>query len=301
MYENHPAVDLFCFCSVIFFTVTFRHPTFLFCSLASALLYNVTLFNKKSFLYFFIFIPIFALLACLNPLVSHWGDTTLFNLFGDPKKPFTFEALCYGLNMALTFIAVIMWFFCYGKVMTSEKFVYLFSKIVPSISLMLVMIFRLLPSLSKKYTQIKEARLGARLNHGTSLWCRLKEVFAIGNTLFTRELEESFDMAKSMENRNYGKKKRSFYNDYNFSPKNFVILLVYALLSVLCSIGIIKKTVSAVFYPKISFTKIELNAGLSFIVFASFLILCLLPSIQNSLIIIKLQINQLKGQKIYEH
>ncbi len=290
--ENHPAVDLFYFVVVIFFTVTFRHPIFLTCSLFCALSCNLALSNKKALLYFLLMIPFFALLSCLNPLVSHWGDTVLFHAFGNHKLPFTFEALCYGLNMALTFISVIMWFFCYGKVMTSEKFIYLFSKFIPSVSLMLVMIFRLLPSLSARYADIKEARRAAGIAQKTSVAGRLTEGFSVLNTLFVRQLEDTLDTAKSMENRMYGIGKRTFYYRYHFSIADAVLLAAFALLSGLCAFGVAEKIVRADFYPKLNFAPIHCGKNGLFAVFLSFCTLLLIPTLQNIFWRVRFQLKQ---------
>jgi energy-coupling factor transport system permease protein len=41
--------------------------------------------------------------------------------------------------------AVISWFSCYNAVMTSDKFVYLFGRVIPALSLILSMTLRFVP------------------------------------------------------------------------------------------------------------------------------------------------------------
>ena len=57
------------------------------------------------------------------------------------------EALAYGGVIAGVFVVMMLWFGCYNRVMTSDKFMCLFGNWAPSLSLLLVMVFRLVPLL----------------------------------------------------------------------------------------------------------------------------------------------------------
>lgn len=43
------------------------------------------------------------------------------------------------------FVTVIIWFSCYNVVMTSDKFIYIFGKILPALSLIFSMVLRFVP------------------------------------------------------------------------------------------------------------------------------------------------------------
>lgn len=60
--------------------------------------------------------------------------TPLFFLNGNPV---TLEAVLYGLDIAAMLVAVMYWFKCYNHIMTSEKILFLFGKVIPKLSLLL--------------------------------------------------------------------------------------------------------------------------------------------------------------------
>ena len=139
---THPLVDFLWFLGIICFCVAIRHPFYLGLSLFAGILFNIFQKNWHGLKLIIFCVPIFIFLSALNPLVSHWGETVLFLIFG---KPFTKEAFFYGLNMGLVFLVMFEWFLCFGCVMTVDKFTYLFAPVFPSVSLMMVMILRLVP------------------------------------------------------------------------------------------------------------------------------------------------------------
>lgn len=80
----------------------------------------------------------------------------------------------YGLNTGLTFVVMIEWFCCFNRVMTSEKFTYLFAHVFPAISLMLVMIFRMVPLFTKRMHDIKKFKKSnayTTARHKRSFYC----------------------------------------------------------------------------------------------------------------------------------
>lgn len=66
-------------------------------------------------------------------------------LFYLKTGPVTLEAIVYGLVLASMLFISILWFSCYNKVMTTDKFVYLFGRVIPALSLVLSMVFRFVP------------------------------------------------------------------------------------------------------------------------------------------------------------
>lgn len=78
------------------------------------------------------YVPLFLMVAVTNPLFSHNGVTPLFFLNGNPV---TLEAFIYGIAIAVMVIAIIMWCKCCSEVMTSDKLLYLFGRVIPKLSL----------------------------------------------------------------------------------------------------------------------------------------------------------------------
>lgn len=58
-------------------------------------------------------LPLFIFLAVVNPVFNTYGDRVLFvwhigNLI--PERPYTMEALLYGMALGGMFISVLLWF-----------------------------------------------------------------------------------------------------------------------------------------------------------------------------------------------
>ena len=88
----------------------------------------------------------------------------LFRYFGG--RPYTKEAFFYGMALAAMVITVFLWFL-HNVVMTSDKFIYLFGSLLPSVSLLFIMILRLIPGYQKRIRQIQEARSSVGLGINT--------------------------------------------------------------------------------------------------------------------------------------
>ena len=91
-------------------------------------------------MYFFI---VMITSAFINTAFNHEGITVLYYL--PDGNPLTFESVVYGFASSVMLINVIVWFSCYSSVMTSDKFIYLFGKIIPSLSLIFSMTLSFIP------------------------------------------------------------------------------------------------------------------------------------------------------------
>ena len=154
----HPAVNFAYFTAVIVFAVILFHPLAGVISLAGACSYALLLNGKKA-ARFMAGIPLVVMLLVLilNPLFVHKGVSVLF-MIGDIQ--FTKEAVVYGASSALMTGAVIMWFYCYGLVMTSDRFMAVFGRIAPASSLVFSMVLRFLPRFTDQASRIDEAQRG---------------------------------------------------------------------------------------------------------------------------------------------
>lgn len=74
------------------------------------------------------YLPLFLLVAVTNPLFSHNGVTPLFFMNGNPV---TLEAVVYGVFISVMVVGVLFWCKCYNEIMTEDKFLYLFGRIIP--------------------------------------------------------------------------------------------------------------------------------------------------------------------------
>ncbi|MEG1317234.1 MAG: energy-coupling factor transporter transmembrane protein EcfT, partial [Oscillospiraceae bacterium] len=70
----------------------------------------------------------------------------------------TLEAIVYGFASAALLASVMCWFSCYNAVMTSDKFVCLFGRIIPSLSLLLSMCLRFVPKFKAQIKEVSNAQ-----------------------------------------------------------------------------------------------------------------------------------------------
>ena len=142
----HPFLNFFYFTVVLFFTMFNQHPVFIGISYIGAFSYSFLLNGwektlKQSFL---LTLPGLLIVALLNPMFNHYGVTMLYYVKSSGNW-ITLEALVYGVVLGAVMFVVIQWFSCYNKVMTTDKFIYLFGRIIPALSLILSMALRFVP------------------------------------------------------------------------------------------------------------------------------------------------------------
>ena len=101
------------------------------------------------------YLPLYLMIAVINPLFSHNGVTPLFFLNGNPV---TLEAVLYGLDIAVMLVAVLYWFKGYSHVMTSDKFLFLFGRAIPRLALVLSTALRFVPLLKVQIRRVGRAQ-----------------------------------------------------------------------------------------------------------------------------------------------
>ncbi len=234
----HPAVNFGFFLGAIGFGVVFQHPAYLLAGMVCSLAYHARLFGRKTGTMLLGMVPMFLLVSLLNPLLNTQGETVLFSYWG---RPYTWEALAYGMALAAMFLVMLAWFGCYGRVLTSDKFLCLFGSRIPGLSLLLTMVLRLIPSFARKTRQIITARNS--IGKGASDAGSFREKAASGAVMLSAltdwALEGSIVTADSMRSRGYGTAHRTSYQIYRMTGLDWVILALEGLLAtlVLCSPG----------------------------------------------------------------
>ena len=219
----HPAVNFIFFLCVLTFGVVILHPAFLAVGMVGAFTYYLLLHGMPGLKRIGMMLPLFLAVALLNPLINRNGQTVLFTVF---SIPYTKEALIYGIVLGGMFLTMILWVNCYGTVMTGDKFTSLFGNLLPSLSLLLVMIFRMVPSLIRKGKQIT----GARQSIGKEMNGKAEAMRVLG-CLTTWALEGSIVTADSMRSRGYGTSKRTSFMIYRVSLRDLGLLTATLALS----------------------------------------------------------------------
>lgn len=252
----HPAVNFIYFVGAIAFGVVIQHPWYMLAAVLGASIYYLLLKGKKACKTMLLLLPVFALIALVNPLFNTLGKTELFSLFG---KPYTLEALYYGAVVGGIFVVMMLWFGCYSEVLTSDKFTSLFGNLIPSLSLLLVMVLRMIPNLMRKAVQISGVRksIGKSADNGNT-----KEKLLSGMTVLSAltdwALEGSVVTADSMRARGYGCARRTNFQIYRMTTRDWGMLCLTVLLAAATVFGGDK---SAEFIPSLQIMPLTWGFG----------------------------------------
>jgi len=196
------------------------HPACLAASLSSALAYSLYLRGRKAARTALRYLlPMALLAAIINPAFSHEGETILTYL--PSGNPLTLESIAYGLAAAAMLASVVLWFSCYNEVMTSDKFVYLFGRVIPALSLVLSMTLRFVPKFSAQIRVVSQAQrcVGRDASEG-SVFQRARNGVTILSIMITWSLENAIETADSMRSRGYGLPGRTAFSIYRFDDRD---------------------------------------------------------------------------------
>ena len=272
----HPIVNFTYFVLVIGFTCFFMHPVCLGISLISGFTYSVMLRGRKQVKTNLIYmLPLLILTALINPAFNHEGVTVLKYL--PSGNPLTLESVIYGLCAAVMIAGVICHFSCYNAVMTSDKFIYLFGKIIPSLSLIFSMTLRYVPKFSAQLKVVTNAQrcMGRDVSQG-SIIKRAKNGLNILSIMTTWSLENAIETADSMKARGYGTEGRTAFSIFTFDKRDKKALIYILLLGLYTFIGNLMGGIYFNYFPVIRGTHFSLYT-LSILI--SYFLLCIYPVI----------------------
>ncbi len=217
--QLHPAVSFAWFATVIGFAMAVQHPAAQGIGFVCALLYTWQLKGGRGLWSVGkICLPLALFTLVLNPLFNHRGYTLLFRL---PTGSYvTLESLLYGISAGIMLATVVLWFTCFQVCISSEKFLFLFGRILPGLSLVLDMTLRFIPRFATQYRAVADAQkgLGRDMTRGKPLQ-KAKNAAAVLSITLTWALENAADTADSMKSRGYGG-GRSRYAIYPFTRRD---------------------------------------------------------------------------------
>jgi energy-coupling factor transport system permease protein len=274
----HPMVNFLYFTLVLLFSMFFMHPVCLGISLLGAFSYNVYIKGKKAVSFSFKYmLPLLIATALINPAFNHEGGTILTYL--RDGNPLTLESITYGIAAATMFITVIFWFSCYNAVMTSDKFVYLFGRIIPALSLVLSMALRFVPRFRAQLKVVSNAQkcVGRDVSNG-SLLQRAKHGIKILSIMVTWALENAIETADSMRSRGYGLPGRTAFSIYRFDSRDKRAMVFLILCGSYILLGSILGGLYFRYFPTMK--GVRFNAY-SASLFLCYMALCILPVIIN--------------------
>lgn len=274
----HPFVNFLYFVVVLLFSMVFMHPIFQVIALISAVAYSIMLKGKKGIRFNLLYmIPFLLFMAVMNPVFNHQGVTILFYL--NNGNPITKESILYGVAAACMFVTVIIWFSCYNVVMTSDKFIYIFGKILPALSLIFSMVLRFVPRYLAQIKVISNAQkcIGRDVSQG-NLLARARNGITILSIMTIWALENAIETADSMRSRGYGLPGRTSFSIFRLDARDKVALLIMTGLIALVAVGAVMGENTMRFHPSIKASAIT---SFSILIYIAYFALCMIPVLIN--------------------
>lgn len=275
----HPLVNFVYFAVVLVFAMVFMHPVLQAIALISAVIYSVWLRGRKAAVFNLVYmLPLMLVMAAMNPAFNHAGVTILFYL--KSGNPVTLESILYGAAAACMFVTVIIWFSCYNAVMTSDKFIYIFGKILPALSLIFSMALRFVPRYIAQIKVISNAQkcIGRDVTQG-SLLERARNGITIVSIMTTWALENAIETADSMKSRGYGLPGRTSFSLYRFDQRDRLAMIIILGLTIVLLAGAAMGMNTIRYFPSVKAAAIT---PFSIVVYCAYLALCTIPVIINT-------------------
>ena len=305
----HPAVYLLYYFIMVLFAFIFSDPyfvvTFLVLILILIALQGVSSELKNIMK---LFIPLSILIMILNPLLNRTGAHKIYlwqNFF------ITYEAIAYGILMSLALLIVILVFSSYNRSVSYQEMLYIFSKKLPIISMIIVMALRFIPLINSRAIEVQklnnlknngvefdnedcddsnkmdldefnsnintdyDSRFINRLKSNKRIAAIIKEAKTLGKIMgitVSWSLEESMFTAKSMKARGYNAAERTSYLSYKFGNADYAFLAIIIATVAIIIVGLLKGVGMINIYPSIDFSFSNLPFNIYYLAFIVFLL-----------------------------
>ena len=292
----HPAVSLAFFAGAVALTVVVQSPAFLAAAFCAAFGLLLTVRGARAWRTLGALLPLFAVVALVNPLVNSQGATVLLVLpWG---RPCTLEALLFGVQTAVMLVTMLLWFSSFNALMTGERLAGLLGAGAPGTSLVTVMVLRLVPRFQRQARKVSlafdglagvatmrqdedetpDGGMGAQ-KRPAGWRGRVRRGARELSALASWALEGSIDTADSMRSRGYGTGQRSRLAAYRVTPAQGLGCLLEGCLLVVAVAAIACGRASVQFIPVVSRPPAD---GLFFAGLLSFTLFLALPALVNA-------------------
>ena len=302
----HPGVYLLYYFIMVLFAFIFSDPyfvvTFLVLLLILIALQGVS-HELKNIMK--LFIPLSILIMILNPLLNRTGAHKIYLWSG---FFITYEAIAYGILMSLALLIVILVFSSYNRSVSYQEMLYIFSKKLPIISMIIVMALRFIPLINSRAIEVQklnnlknngiemdvgdadaldldefnsnintdyDSKFVNKLKSNKRVAAIIKEAKTLGKIMgitVSWSLEESMFTAKSMKARGYNATERTSYLSYKFSNADFAFIALIIVTVGIIIIGLLHGVGMINIYPSIDFKFSNLPLNIYYLAFIVFLL-----------------------------
>ena len=276
--DFHPFVNFLYFFFVICFSFCLTHPLAQAISLICAAVYCISTEGRKSIMFILKFcLPSILVTAFINPAFNHEGQTIL--IYFSNGNPLTLESILYGISSGVMLVTILLWFVSFNRVMTSDKFIYLFGKIIPALSLVLSMSLRFVPKFKAHMVSVSEAQrsIGRDVSCG-SLISRTKTAITILSASVTWALENAIETADSMKSRGYGLKGRTAFSIYRFEERDVYAVIWFGFCGLFLLVGNMVSAFGFRYFPNIRYAAFDITTIPFYCVYLG---ICITPFIIN--------------------
>lgn len=265
----HVSVPIAFFAIWICFVMIFFHPVYLLISLVSSLLLS-SLYHgiRKTIKNLTWQVPFLVIIAIANPFFSASGLTVLFKI---GVMSVYAESLLYGLFMGVMLITMLTLFSCANKAISHESFMSVVSKKMPTVTLMISMAARLVPSLKRKASTIGDVQRACTSSGstGNSKFANMR-LFTV---LMGWSMEDSLVAADAMKIAGWSQtRKRTSYALHRIKRRDIIALMIVVILGAISVIFAIREMTVFSFYPTVR----GLNFSIGYLDFALFTLLPLI-------------------------
>ncbi len=279
--KHHPAVLFVYFMSVLLICMFTSNPVLAGLALLGCVAFLTVSPGRKRIRNAVWYVVLFLLISLANPLFSHNGATPLFFLNGNAV---TLEALCYGLMMGVTLVAVLLWCSAYSRAMNTEGFLYLFGKAIPQIALMLSMAIAFIPRFIRQMRRVSAAQKSMGMYIDEGYFGKVKGALRVFQATVAWSVENSIETSMSMKARGYGvNKKRTSFTLFKFRQSDVRLMILICILLCATLIGLASGEMSFNFYPKVSSVNTSLWAMTTYISFGCLVFLPFVVEVKEKL------------------
>lgn len=175
--------------------------------------------------------------------------------------------------------------------MTSDKFIYLFGKAIPRLSLVLSLALRFIPLFKAQIHKINQTQKVMGLYSTDSRTDRLMSGMRVFNSILSWAIENSLETADAMKARGYGLPGRTNFSLFKFRRRDGILMGAIVVLTAVIWAGYFLLPLEFAFYPVVDHIQNTSQAVLIYVVVLVYMILPALLEIKE-----KLRWNYLKSK-----
>ncbi len=210
-------------------------------------------------------------IVVINPLISHRGRYILFYFM---DQPITLESVLYGVTMLLSLTLILLTSLSYNYNVTTDKFMYLFARLVPQSALVVMMALRFVPLLRRRLSQITLVQRTRGISvHEGSLIKRMRDGMTLVKVLLVWSLEEALQSADSMKARGYGTTKRTAYVVHRMDRRDRWLTGCLSILIIVIMVGSALGWGRAVIYPRMQSMVFSMQDWILYICFGIYVLI----------------------------